>query len=150
MITVFNTLTNQKEPLQPKEPGRIRMYVCGPTVYSYVHIGNARTFTAFDVVVRHLRHRGFQVDYVRNYTDVDDKIIKAAKETGEEPVALAQRFIDAFREDAKALHLVEPDISPKVSDHIKEIIEIIQMLVDRGVAYESQGDVYFQVSRYKQ
>ncbi len=149
-ITVFNTLTNQKEPLQTREPGRVRMYVCGPTVYSYVHIGNARTFTAFDVVVRYLRHRGYRVDYVRNFTDVDDKIIKAAAETGEAPVALAQRFIDAFAEDAKGLHLLEPDVSPKVSEHIAEIIGIIGALVERGVAYESQGDVYFQVSRYPQ
>ncbi|HEY0841137.1 MAG TPA: cysteine--tRNA ligase, partial [Vulgatibacter sp.] len=149
-ITVFNTLSNKKEPLVPAEPGRIRMYVCGPTVYSYIHIGNARTFTSFDVVVRYLRYRGFRVDYVRNYTDVDDKIINAAKETGEAPTALAQRFIDAFREDAKALHLLEPDVSPKVSEHIPEIIGIIQKLVDRDVAYASQGDVYFQVSRYPQ
>jgi cysteinyl-tRNA synthetase len=147
-ITVFNTLTNQKEPLRPREPGRIRMYVCGPTVYSYVHIGNARTFTAFDVVVRYLRYRGYAVDYVRNFTDVDDKIIKAAQETGEPAVALSQRFIDAFREDARALHLLEPDVSPKVSDHIPEIIGVIRALVERGVAYEAAGDVYFQVSRY--
>ncbi|MDY7225250.1 cysteine--tRNA ligase [Hyalangium rubrum] len=147
-ITLFNTLTMQKEPLEPTEPGAVRVYVCGPTVYSYIHIGNARTFTSFDVVVRYLRYRGFRVTYVRNYTDVDDKIIKAAHETGEEPVALASRFVEAFREDARALHMVEPDVSPKVSDHIPEIISIIQKLVDKGVAYESQGDVYFAVSRY--
>ncbi|MBX5480961.1 MAG: cysteine--tRNA ligase [Myxococcaceae bacterium] len=150
MITVHNTLTGQKEPFTPKEPGKVRMYVCGPTVYSYIHIGNARTFTAFDVVARYLRYRGFDLTYVRNFTDVDDKIINAAKETGEEPVQLAQRYIDAFREDAKALHLIEPDVSPKVSDHIPEIVALIQKLVDRGVAYESQGDVYFQVSKYPQ
>jgi cysteinyl-tRNA synthetase len=147
-ITLFNTLTMQKEPLVPAEPGAVRVYVCGPTVYSYIHIGNARTFTSFDVVVRYLRYRGFRVTYVRNYTDVDDKIIKAAHETGEEPVALAARFVEAFREDARALHMVEPDVSPKVSDHIPEIIRIIEQLVARGVAYESQGDVYFSVSRY--
>jgi cysteinyl-tRNA synthetase len=149
-LTVFNTLENKKEPLVPREPGRIRMYVCGPTVYGYIHIGNARTFTSFDVVVRYLRYRGYQVDYVRNYTDVDDKIINAARETGEAPTALAQRFIDAFRQDAAALHLLEPDVSPKVSEHIPEIIELIGKLVDKGVAYESAGDVYFQVSRYPQ
>ncbi len=147
-ITVYNTLNARKEPLIPREPGHIRVYVCGPTVYSYVHIGNARTFTSFDVVVRYLRYRGFKVDYVRNFTDVDDKIIQAAKETGEAATALAQRYIDAFRDDARALHLLEPDVSPKVSEHIPEIIELIQKLVDNGVAYESQGDVYFQVSRY--
>jgi cysteinyl-tRNA synthetase len=147
-ITLFNTLTMQKEPLQPAEPGVVRVYVCGPTVYSYIHIGNARTFTSFDVVVRYLRYRGFRVTYVRNYTDVDDKIIKAAHETGEEPVVLAARFVEVFREDARALHLVEPDVSPKVSEHIPEILRIIEQLVAKGVAYESQGDVYFSVSRY--
>jgi cysteinyl-tRNA synthetase len=147
-IRLFNTMTMQKEPLEPVVPGKLGVYVCGPTVYSYVHIGNARTFTSFDAVVRYLRYRGFQVTYVRNYTDVDDKIIKAAHETGEEPVALAARFVDIFREDAKALHLLEPDVSPKVSDHIPEILGIIQKLVERGVAYESQGDVYFSVKQY--
>jgi cysteinyl-tRNA synthetase len=147
-IAVFNTLTNRKEPIVPAQPGRIRIYVCGPTVYGYVHIGNARTFTSFDVVVRYLRSRGYAVDYVRNFTDVDDKIIAAAHEAGESPTALAQRFIEAFGEDARGLHLIEPDVSPKVSDHIPEIIALIQKLIDRGVAYASRGDVYFQVSRY--
>ncbi len=147
-IRLFNTMTMQKEPLEPAVPGKLGVYVCGPTVYSYVHIGNARTFTSFDVVVRYLRYRGFQVTYVRNYTDVDDKIIKAAHETGEEPVALAARFVDFFREDARALHLLEPDVSPKVSEHIPEILHIIEKLVERGVAYESQGDVYFSVRHY--
>jgi len=147
-ITLFNTLTMQKEPLVPLEPGAVRIYVCGPTVYSYIHVGNARTFTSFDVIVRYLRHRGYRVTYVRNYTDVDDKIIKAAQETGEEPVALAARFVEIFREDARALHMKEPDVSPRVSDHMAEILRIIQALVDKGVAYESQGDVYFSVSRY--
>ncbi|HEY0094506.1 MAG TPA: cysteine--tRNA ligase [Archangium sp.] len=147
-IRLFNTMTMQKETLEPAVPGKLGVYVCGPTVYSYVHIGNARTFTSFDVVVRYLRYRGFEVKYVRNYTDVDDKIIKAAHETGEEAVALAARFVEAFREDARALHLLEPDVSPKVSDHLAEIIGIIGKLVDRGLAYESQGDVYFAVRRY--
>jgi cysteinyl-tRNA synthetase len=147
-IRLFNTMTMQKETLVPEVPGKLGVYVCGPTVYSYVHIGNARTFTSFDVVVRYLRYRGFEVRYVRNYTDVDDKIIKAAHETGEQPVALAARFVEAFREDARALHLLEPDVSPKVSDHIPEILRIIGALVDKGVAYASHGDVYFSVSAY--
>ncbi|WP_083681118.1 cysteine--tRNA ligase [Archangium sp. Cb G35] len=147
-IRLFNTMTMQKETLEPAVPGKLGVYVCGPTVYSYVHIGNARTFTSFDVVVRYLRYRGFEVKYVRNYTDVDDKIIKAAHETGEEPVALAARFVEAFREDARALHLLEPDVSPKVSDHLAEIIGIIGKLVDKGLAYESKGDVYFSVRHY--
>nr|WP_044890060.1 cysteine--tRNA ligase [Myxococcus hansupus] len=145
-IRLFNTMTMQKELLQPAVPGEVGVYVCGPTVYSYIHIGNARTFTSFDVVVRYLRHRGLKVRYVRNFTDVDDKIIKAAAETGEAPVALAARFVELFREDAKALHLLEPDVAPRVSDHLPEIIAIIQKLVDKGHAYASQGDVYFSVS----
>ncbi|MCY1076553.1 cysteine--tRNA ligase [Archangium lansingense] len=147
-IRLFNTMTMQKETLEPAVPGKLGVYVCGPTVYSYVHIGNARTFTSFDVVVRYLRYCGFEVKYVRNYTDVDDKIIKAAHETGEAPVALSARFVEAFREDARALHLLEPDVSPKVSEHLAEIIGIIEKLVARGLAYESQGDVYFSVRRY--
>ncbi|HEX8441270.1 MAG TPA: cysteine--tRNA ligase [Archangium sp.] len=141
-------MTMQKESLEPAVPGKLGIYVCGPTVYSYIHIGNARTFTSFDVVVRYLRYRGFQVMYVRNYTDVDDRIIKTAQETGEAPVALAARFVEIFREDARALHLLEPDVSPKVSETIPEIVGIIEKLVERGVAYESQGDVYFSVKRY--
>ncbi|MFL5353770.1 cysteine--tRNA ligase [Archangium sp.] len=147
-IRLFNTMTMQKEPLEPAVPGKLGVYVCGPTVYSYIHIGNARTFTSFDVVVRYLRYRGFDVKYVRNYTDVDDKIIKAAHETGEQPVELAARFVKVFQEDARALHLLEPDVSPRVSDHLAEIIAIIGKLVARGVAYESQGDVYFSVRKY--
>jgi cysteinyl-tRNA synthetase len=147
-IRVFNTLSMQKEELVPREPGKLSVYVCGPTVYSYIHIGNARTFTAFDVVVRYLRYRGLEVRYVRNFTDVDDKIINVAKETGETAQALASRFIDIFRDDARALHLIEPDVSPRVSDHLPEIIALIERLIANGVAYVSQGDVYFSVSRY--
>ncbi|NMO20184.1 cysteine--tRNA ligase [Pyxidicoccus fallax] len=145
-IRLFNTMTMQKELLEPAVPGEVGVYVCGPTTYSYIHIGNARTFTSFDVVVRYLRHRGMKVRYVRNYTDVDDKIIKAAAETGETAVELSARYVEIFREDARALHLLEPDVSPKVSEHIPEIIGIIQKLVDKGHAYASQGDVYFSVS----
>ncbi|NTX57838.1 cysteine--tRNA ligase [Myxococcus sp. CA039A] len=148
-IRLFNTMTMQKELLEPAVPGCVGVYVCGPTVYSYIHIGNARTFTSFDVVVRYLRYRGLKVRYVRNFTDVDDKIIKAAHETGEAPVALAARFVDIFHEDVRALHMQDPDVEPKVSDHLPEIIAIIQKLVDKGFAYASQGDVYFSVSADK-
>ncbi|MBZ4336631.1 cysteine--tRNA ligase [Corallococcus sp. AS-1-12] len=140
-------MSMQKEPLEPLVPGEVKVYVCGPTVYSYIHIGNARTFTSFDVVVRYLRYRGFKVTYVRNYTDVDDKIIKAAHETGEAPVDLASRFVEAFRDDARALHLREPDVSPRVSETIPEIVALIQTLVDKGYAYEAKGDVYFAVDK---
>ena len=147
-IQLYNTMTGQKETLVPAVPGKVRLYVCGPTVYSYIHIGNARTFTSFDVVARYLRYRGYEVDYVRNLTDVDDKIIKAANDAGETPAALTARFIEAFNEDAQGLHWIEPDVSPRVSDHMGEIVALIERLVAVGVAYESQGDVYFSVSRY--
>jgi cysteinyl-tRNA synthetase len=148
-IRVFNTLQQQKVPLEPITPGQVGIYVCGPTVYSFVHIGNARTFTSFDVVVRYLRARGFQVKYVRNYTDVDDKIIKAAAETGEDPIALAARFVREFEADAAKLRLLKPDVSPKVSETIPEIIALIQALIAKGVAYPSGGDVYFEVRKFE-
>ena len=147
-LSVYNTLTRRKEPLEPLKPGEVRLYVCGPTVYSWVHIGNARTFTVFDVVVRYLRYRGYRVSYVRNYTDVDDKIINAAREAGEDPAALAERFVQAFEEDARGLGLLPPDVSPRVTQVIPEIRALIQKLLDEGIAYSAGGDVYFQVSRW--
>ena len=147
-LSVYNTLTRRKEPLEPLRRGEVRLYVCGPTVYSWVHIGNARTFTVFDVVVRYLRYRGYRVSYVRNYTDVDDKIINAAREVGEDPAALAERFVQAFEEDARGLGLLPPDVSPRVTEVIPEIRALIQKLLDEGVAYSAGGDVYFQVSRW--
>ncbi len=147
-IRVYNTMTNQKEPLQPLHPGKIGIYVCGPTVYGYVHIGNARTFTSFDTVVRYLRYRGFEVTYVRNYTDVDDKIINAAKEKGEPAQDLAARFVREFELDATAMHLLVPDHSPKVTETIPEIVALVEKLISNGVAYEAQGDVYFEVGKW--
>ena len=147
-IRVYNTMTNQKEVLQPLRPGKLGIYVCGPTVYSYVHIGNARSFTSFDTVVRYLRYRGFEVTYVRNYTDVDDKIINAAKEQGEPAQELAARFVREFEADARAMHLLVPDHSPKVTETIPEILALVQKLIANGVAYEAQGDVYFEVGKW--
>ncbi len=149
-LKVFNTLSGQKEDLVPIKPMEVGVYVCGPTVYGHVHIGNARTFTSFDVIVRYLLHRGFKVTYVRNYTDVDDKIIQAAKQTGEEPFALADRFIAEFDKESAALGLIAPDFEPRVSQHLPEIISMIEKLVAGGYAYPSQGDVYFSVSKYPQ
>jgi len=147
-IKVFNTLSGQKEDLVSLQPMTLGIYVCGPTVYSYIHIGNARTFTSFDVIVRYLRYRGFKVTYVRNYTDVDDKIIHAAKESGESPFSLAARFIEEFEKEAAALGLMPPDVAPRVSDHLPQIISMIARLIESGIAYTSQGDVYFSVSKY--
>jgi cysteinyl-tRNA synthetase len=147
-LNIFNTMQQQKVPFEPLTPGKVGIYVCGPTVYSFIHIGNARTFTSFDVVVRYLRARGLEVRYVRNYTDVDDKIIKAAAQAGEDPIAFAARFVREFEADAQALHLLRPDFSPKVSELTAEIIALVERLIARGVAYVADGDVYFEVRKY--
>ena len=147
-VKLFNTLTQRKESLDTLRPGEVRLYVCGPTVYSYVHIGNARTFTAFDVVVRYLRYAGYRVTYVRNVTDVDDRIIQAAQGSGEDSRALADRFVQAFEEDAQALGLLAPDVSPRVTECIPDIVALVQKLIDAGAAYASGGDVYFSVARW--
>src|SRR5262249_61172190 len=128
----------------PIRPGHVPLYVCGPPVYSWVHSGNARTFTIFDVVVRYLRYRGYRVSYVRNYTDVDDKIINAAQEAGEDPSALADRFVQAFEEDARGLGLLQPDVAPRVTEGIPEIRALIQALLDQGIAYAAARDAYLQ------
>ncbi|MCL2314237.1 MAG: cysteine--tRNA ligase [Proteobacteria bacterium] len=147
-IRIFNTMTQRKEVFEPLRAPHIGIYVCGPTVYDLVHIGNARTFTAFDMVVRFLMFAGYEVTYIRNYTDVDDKIIQAAQRQGENPLVLAARHIEAFEEDAAGLRLLAPSMAPKVSEHMGEIIEMIRVLVDKGFAYASAGDVYFSVSSY--
>jgi len=147
-LRLFNTLTQRKESLDTLHPGEVRLYVCGPTVYSYIHIGNARTFTAFDVVVRYLRYRGYRVTYVRNITDVDDRIIQAAQKTGEDARALADGFVRAFAEDAAALGLLTPDLEPRVTENIPEIIALVKALLDAGAAYTSGGDVYFSVASW--
>ncbi len=147
-LKLFNTLTQRKESLDTLRPGEVRLYVCGPTVYSYVHLGNARTFTAFDVVVRYLRYRGYHVTYVRNITDVDDRIIQAAQLSGEDPQALADGFVQAFDEDMRGLGLLEPDFAPRVTDNMPEILALVQRLLDVGAAYAAGGDVFFAVSKW--
>ena len=147
-IKIFDTLTNEKRPLQTIEPGKIKMYVCGVTVYDLTHIGHARVFIFFDVVQRFLRKSGFDVLYVRNHTDVDDKIIKRANELGEAPLDLAQRFIDALDEDMGRLGVANADIEPKVSDHIDQIIAMNETLIEKGFAYAVDGDVYYRVQQF--
>jgi cysteinyl-tRNA synthetase len=132
-----------------REPGKVAMYVCGMTVYDYCHIGHARAMLTFDMVVRHLRHRGFEVTYVRNHTDVDDKIIARANEQGRDPLELAQFFIDALDQDLVALGTVKPDHEPRVSGHIENIIAMNSALIERGHAYESNGSVYFSVESFE-
>jgi len=148
-IQVHDTLTGAKRELVTLEPGKLRLYVCGPTVYDYSHLGHARCYVVWDVVVRHLRARGLEVTFVRNFTDVDDKIIKRANERGEDPIALAARFADAFHEDMDALGNLRPDVEPRVSGHIPEIVALIGTLVEKGFAYApGNGDVYYAVRKF--
>ncbi|MBA3988716.1 MAG: cysteine--tRNA ligase [Idiomarina sp.] len=149
MLKLFNSLTKQKEEFQPLTPGEVKLYVCGVTTYDYCHIGHARTYVAFDVVVRYLRYLGYQVTYVRNITDVDDKIIVRAAQNDEPIGELTERFIAHMHEDFAALNLVEPDIEPRVTTHMDDIIALIETLVEKKHAYvANNGDVLFDVSSY--
>lgn len=148
-VRIYNTLTRQKEDFIPLEEGKVKMYVCGPTVYNYIHIGNARPAIVFDTVRRYLEFRGYEVEYVSNFTDVDDKLIKAANELGEEVPVLAERFIQAYFEDITALGCKKAAVHPRVTEHMETIIEFIKALVDKGYAYESGGDVYFHTRKFK-
>ena len=149
MIKIHNTLTREKEIFTPIEENKVRMYVCGPTVYNYINIGNARSSIAFDVIRRYFEYRGYEVNYVSNFTDVDDKIIKAAKELSVTAPEVADRFIAAFEEDTAALNVKPATLYPRVMDHIPDIIEFIQVLVDKGFAYEAQGDVYYRTRKFE-
>ena len=151
MLSIHNTLTRRKEQFRPIEPGKVRIYVCGITTYDYCHLGHARCLVAFDVVVRHLRHRGFEVTYVRNITDIDDKILKRAEENGEVFSDLTGRFIAAMHEDERALGILPPDEEPRATAHMEEIITMIETLVRQEFAYRADnGDVYFSVLRFPQ
>ena len=149
MIHIYNSLTRHKDPLTPIEPGRVRMYVCGMTVYDYCHVGHARVMVVFDMVVRYLRARGFKVEYVRNITDIDDKIIKRAAENKEPIDALTTRFIDAMHEDERALGVLPPDAEPRATQHLGEIVDMIQRLEGKGLAYRAaNNDVYYRVRQF--
>ncbi|WP_337880691.1 cysteine--tRNA ligase [Rheinheimera sp.] len=150
MLQIFNTLTRKKEPFVPLQPGKVSMYVCGITIYDFCHVGHARTYVAFDVMNRYLRFSGYDVTYVRNITDVDDKIIKRANENGESCDALTARYTVAMHNDFNALGLMPADIEPRVTTHMQEIIELIDTLVAKGYAYVAKnGDVLFDVSKYE-
>ena len=144
-VTLFDTLSSTKKPFVPSEPGHARIYVCGPTTYDHAHIGHARPCLVYDVLVRFLRSRGLKVTYVRNVTDIDDKIIARAAENGEAPSELAARMFESYSADMARMGNLEPDHQPKVSDHLPEIIALVSRLVERGHAYQSGGDVYFDV-----
>jgi cysteinyl-tRNA synthetase len=149
MIRIHNSLTGAKEPLTPIVPGELRMYVCGLTVYDYVHIGHARMLLVFDVVSRYLRHRGYRLTYVRNITDIDDKIIRRAAENGEPIEALTTRFIDAMNEDTQALGIAPPDHEPRATQYVPQIVTMIEQLLAKDYAYlAANGDVMYAVARF--
>lgn len=151
MIKIYNTLSASLDTFTPRKEKEVSMYVCGPTVYNYIHIGNARPAIVFDTVRRYFEYRGYKVTYVQNFTDVDDKMIKRANEEGTTVEDVAHRYIQAYLEDMQSLHIKEEGmIRPKATEHIQEMIDMIQNLIDKGHAYESNGDVYFRVATYHQ
>ncbi len=148
-IQIYNTLTRSKEPFEPLNPPRVAMYNCGPTVYDYFHIGNARNFVVFDTIRRYLQYRGYDVKFVQNLTDIDDKIINRANEEGVSSEDVAERFVEAYYEEAAKLNVLPADIHPKATEHVQDIIEFIQKLIARGMAYEAAGSVYYRVAKFK-
>ncbi|MBJ7617850.1 cysteine--tRNA ligase [Weissella confusa] len=149
MMKTFNTMSLQKEDFKPINEKTINMYVCGPTVYNYIHIGNARSAIAFDTIRRYFEYRGYEVNYVSNFTDVDDKMIAAAAEQGITVPELADKYIDAFNEDTAPLNIKPATVRPRATEHIPEIIEFVEDLIKKGYAYESEGDVYFRAKKFK-
>lgn len=149
-MKIYNTLTRNKDEFTPLEDGKVKIYACGPTVYNYFHIGNARPFVVFDTLRRYLIHLGYDVKFVQNFTDVDDKIINKAKEEGVSATELSGRYIKEYFDDAEALNVLPADIHPKVSEHIEDIIEFIKTLISKGYAYEADGDVYYATRKFKE
>ncbi|WNO07663.1 cysteine--tRNA ligase [Teredinibacter sp. KSP-S5-2] len=149
-FSLYNTLSGKKEVFKPLVPGKINMYVCGITVYDYCHIGHARVLIAFDFITRYLRKQGWDVNYIRNVTDIDDKILKRANENGEEFSALAQRFTEAMVEDETRLGIIRPNSEPRATAHMDDILALIQALEDKGYAYQAKnGDVYYRVAKFE-
>jgi len=148
-LKIFNTLTKRKEELKPLVKDKVRMYVCGPTVYDYIHIGNARSFVAFDVIRRYLEYKGYTVYYVSNLTDVDDRTIKRAKQMKTSLQQLGEKYSDSYFEDIARLNIKKPDINPRATQHIEEIIDLIQTLMDKGYAYKIDGDIYYNAAKFK-
>ncbi|RKY85780.1 cysteine--tRNA ligase, partial [candidate division KSB1 bacterium] len=147
---IYNTLTGKKEKFLPINDGKVGFYLCGPTVYDYFHIGNARPFVIFDVIRRYLEYLGYEVRYVVNLTDVDDKIIKRAKQEGKSVEEIATEYTEAYYEDIKKLGIKSATVNPKATEHISEMVKMIEILLEKGYAYRIDGDIYFDVSRYKE
>ena len=148
-MKVYNTLTRKKEELVPITPGEIKMYACGPTVYNYIHIGNARPLCIFDILRRYLEYRGYKVTFVQNFTDIDDKIIRRANEEHVDFSEISERYIKEFWTDADGLNVRHATVNPKATENIDAIIHIISTLIEKGYAYEAQGDVYFSTEKFK-
>ncbi len=149
-LTIFNSLGNRKEPFVPLEPGKVKLYLCGVTVYDLCHIGHARANVAFDIIVRYLRYSGNHVTFVRNFTDIDDKIIRRANEQGTDYLTISNRYIEAFYEDFDRMGLLRPDVEPRATDHIPEIVALCERLIAGGKAYPVDGDVYYSVKGFRE
>lgn len=149
-MKIYNTLTRKKEELKTIEEGKVKIYSCGPTVYNFIHIGNARPICVFDTLRRYLTYRGYNVEFVQNFTDVDDKIIRKANEEGVLPSVISERYIKEYNKDATGLNVLEADIHPKVTENMSQIIKFVKTLEDKGFAYEANGDVYFRTSKFKE
>lgn len=148
-MKIYNTITRRKEELVPQEEGKVKMYVCGPTVYNFFHIGNARPFVVFDTMRKYLEYRGYKVKYVQNFTDIDDKIINRAKDEGVSPVEVSEKYIAEYFKDAAALNVEKATVHPQATKVIPDIIHFVQDLIDKGFAYESNGDVYFRTRKFE-
>ena len=149
-MKVFNTLSMRKEEFVPLEEGKVKMYVCGPTVYNFIHIGNARPLCVFDVMRRYLEYRGNKVNFVQNFTDIDDKIIRRANEEGVTFKDISEKYIEEFWVDAKGMNIREATVHPKATENIDEIIDIVSTLIETGFAYEANGDVYFSTKKFNE
>jgi len=148
-LRIYNTLKRKKELFEPYEDGRVSMYVCGPTVYDSCHIGHARSVVTFDVIARYLKAKGFDVTYVRNFTDIDDKIINRANQLGMDPLILAEKYISEFHDDMEALNVEKATIEPRATEHIDGIIKVIEILIEKGFAYNINGDVYYSIEKFE-
>jgi len=148
-ISVYNSLTQKKEEMQTHEGNKVRMYACGPTVYDSAHLGHARSAVSFDIIQRFLRYAGYDVTFVRNYTDIDDKIINRANQLGVPAKEISEKFIQEYKDDMASIGVQTPDIEPKVTEHVEQIIELIQTIIDRGHGYVSENDVFFSVRKFK-
>jgi cysteinyl-tRNA synthetase len=149
-LRIYNTLSHQKEEFKPIEAGKVRMYVCGPTVYADAHVGHAMSSIVFDIIRRYLEYRGYQVQHVMNYTDVDDKIIQRANQAGVDPTSLAEKYIQEYRQHLRDLNVLEAGFNPRATQEIDQIVQMVQGLVDKSYAYSADGDVYFRVEKDEQ